>query len=121
MRSRVDRARVLAERGLRGIALVSLGTLLWRSCRPAGPPDLEVAEADVATLARWTVDAPGGAHAVLDAAPEPATRDWLRALRRAGTRVGWSMSRPIGASAVVAEPVPEPYGATRVRLAAAGG
>jgi hypothetical protein len=57
---------------------------------------------------------------VLDAAPDPGTRDWLRALAKAGGRVRWSASRVIGATALAAEPAPEPNGSTRLRLASAG-
>ncbi len=58
---------------------------------------------------------------MLDAAPDPRTRDWLRALSQAGGSVRWSSSRPIRAAAVAAEPAAEPNGVTRVRLASAAG
>lgn len=121
MLSRADRARAVLEAVLRGVALVALGVLLWRSLRPPAPSGVDVARGDVtAALARWTVTPPAVGHVVFDAVPTPATRDWVRALRRAGTAVRWSPSRPLDASAVVAEPAPVPYGATRVRLAAGG-
>ena len=131
MRSRADRAkgtrrvRELAELVLRGMALAALSALFWRALMPPAPKSTSIARSDEAgltpSLLRWTRDAPSAAHAVLDRAPEPQSRDWLAALARAGTAITWSSSRTLGAAAVVAEPTPEPYGATRVRLAAMAG
>jgi hypothetical protein len=122
MRSPADGARRAAELALRVIALGALGVLLWRAVRPPSPSGADVATGDLtAALRRWTLDGPGEAWVVLDAAPDAITRDWIRAVGRAGTRAHWAVSRPISASAIVAEPAPEPSGATRVRLVASGG
>ncbi|HUQ83604.1 MAG TPA: hypothetical protein VM076_20800 [Gemmatimonadaceae bacterium] len=123
MPSRAERVRVSAELVLRGVALVALAALLWRALQPPAVEGTRLAsDAQLASaLGRWTYERPARAHVVLDRAPDPRTRDWLRALASAGTAVQWSSSRPLGATAVVAEPTAEPYGATRVRLAAASG
>jgi len=107
---------------LRGIALTALAALLWRAMRPQAPDATRVARGDLTSaLERWTLTPPARAQVVVDRAPDPVTRDWIRALSDAGTAMRWSSSAPLGASAVVAEPTAEPYGATRVRLAAASG
>ena len=131
MRSRADRAkgarrvRELAERVLRGVALASLSALFWRALMPTAPESTSIARSDKAgltpSLLRWTHDAPSAAHAVLDRAPDPQSRDWMAALARSGTAISWSSPKTLGASAVVTEPTPEPYGATRVRLAVVAG
>src|SRR5688572_5385210 len=122
MPSRVERVRQLAELVLRGVALAALAALLWRAVKPPAPSATSIARGDlVSSLRRWTYIAPADAHVVVDRAPDPETRDWIRALANTGTAVQWSASRPLGAAAVVAEPTAEPYGATRVRLAAATG
>src|SRR3982750_3214996 len=126
MRSRAEPAtehvRRVAELGLRAVALVSLAALLWRALQPPAAASHDVATGDLtATLRRWTFSAPTELRVVLDRAPDATTRDWLRALTHAGSVARWAASRPIRASAVVAEPASEPNGATRVRFAAAGG
>jgi hypothetical protein len=122
MRLRADSARRAAELALRVIALGALAMLLWRAVRPPSSSGADVATGDlVAALRRWTLDGPSEALVVLDAAPDATTRDWIRAVGRAGTRARWAATRPIRASAIVAEPAPEPSGATRVRLVASGG
>jgi hypothetical protein len=118
MRSRVERARVAAELVLRGVALAALAVLIWRAVRPATGTHTAVATRDVgAALAAWTSTGPADAHVVFDAAPDPMTRDWMRALARAGTAMRWSTSRLLTPSAMVAEPAADPYGTTRVRVA----
>ena len=126
MRSRAEpateRVRRAAELALRAVALVALVTLLWRALRPAPAAGGDDATGDLTpTLRRWTLSAPADLRVTLDRAPDASTRDWLRALAHAGSVARWSASRPIRASAVVAEPASEPSGATRVRFAAAGG
>lgn len=122
MLSRADRARRIGEHALRAIALAALVALLWRAVRPTPAKGIDVARGDLAgALARWTLASPAEMRVVLDATPDPRTRDWLRALSRAGGTVQWSASRPLGAAAVSAEPAAEPNGATRVRLASAAG
>jgi len=122
MLSRAERVRRVGEHALRLTAMVAIATLLWRATRPPVASGVEVARGDLrGAIARWTVSPAMEMRVVLDAAPDPDTRDWLRALARAGGSVHWSSSRPIGAAAVVAEPAVEPNGVTRVRLAAGSG
>ena len=112
----------MAERVLRGVALAGLALLLWRALLPPSTSSAEVVSGDLAAaLARWTSRPPTDAHVVVDTVPDPRTRDWIRALRSAGTTVRWAASKPLAPSAVVAEPAADPYGATRVRLASTAG
>jgi hypothetical protein len=126
MRSRAEpapeRVRRLAELVLRAVALAALAALLWRAVQPRAVPRGEAAAGNLTPmLQRWTLSAPAELRVVLDRAPDVSTRDWIRALARAGSAARWSASRPLRPSAVVAEPASEPNGATRVRFAAAGG
>ena len=122
MLSRAERARRVAEWTLRGIALASLAVLLWRALRPPANARVHVARADVeAALERWTVSPAAERHVVFDATPEPRTRDWFRALARAGDAVRWSSVRPLGAGAIAAEPAFDPDAATTVRLVSSPG
>lgn len=113
------------EGALRGAALLLLLWLLWGALRPAlapsAPPEVAGPASDQelrATLARWTTDeAPPAAHVALRAAPLAAERDWLRAVRGAGTALGWRIASPV-ALAVQAEPVPAPRGGTAIAVAA---
>ena len=118
----VDRVRRLAELVLRALAVAALAVLLWRALRPTPDARTELARGNIdAALERWTTSPPGAMHIVFDSAPNDARRAWIRALVRAGTPAQWSSPRPIAPAAVTAEPVPEPYGATRVRLASGSG
>jgi hypothetical protein len=122
MRSRADRTRRVIELALRGVALLSLGALLLRALRPAPPSGVDVARGDVrGALERWTRLPTAEMRVVFDAAPDPRTRDWLRALSKAGGAVRWTTPRAIGAAAIAAEPAAEPNGSTRLRLATATG
>ena len=117
-----DRVRRIAEGVLRGIALASLALLLWRALEPPAAGGIELSGASIERdLARWTSTAPASAHVRFEATPDARARDWLRALARSGTALQWSSTRPLLPSAIAAEPTPEPYGGTRVRLASAVG
>ena len=107
---------------MRGVALGSLVALSWQAIRPAAPRDIDTVRGDIrSAIERWTRVPSGEMRVVFDRVPEPLTREWLRALSRAGGSVRWAASRPIGTAAVAAEPAAEPNGTTRVRLAAATG
>jgi len=121
MLSRAERVRQVGEHALRVVAMAAIATLLWRAIRPPAA-GVDVVRGDLQReLVRWTLAPASEVRVILDAAPDPRTRDWLHALARAGGSVQWSPSRPFGAVAVVAEPAAEPNGATRVRLASAIG
>ena len=122
MPSPAERVRRVAELVLRATALAALAVLLWRALRPPTAAGVSVAAGDLTrALERWTMAGPAELRVVLDKAPDARTRDWIRALAHSGSRAQWAASRPIRGSAVIAEPASEPSGATRVRLAAAGG
>src|SRR5690349_12095870 len=117
MRLHAERVRRIAELVLRGVALAALAALLWRALKPPVTDGTEMARGNLAgALERWTVSPPSEMYVVFDAAPNMAARSWIRALARAGTPARWSMTRPLAPAAVSAEPAPEPYAATRVRL-----
>jgi hypothetical protein len=124
MRSRVDRRRW--ERLLRLAATGAVLALLVRALRPAAPGTEAVATSASldSALAAWTLNAPTAAR--LDAAtvPSRAQRDWLRALRRAGTQVYWRLTDTSSIrrrAAMVVEPVVSPRTLSRLALVAAPG
>lgn len=104
---------------LRAAALAALVFLIWRTARPAESP------ATVAStrggLERTLVDAtrrPVTALALdLDSVPGRVHRDWLAAVRAAGTSVAWS-APDLQAIAIATSVVAEPE--SRVRVVVAG-
>lgn len=122
MPSRGKRARVAIERGLRGLSLLTLGVALWIALRPPAEPESEAAgTGDLADrLPGWTIAPPRRVHLLLDAAPSPQARDWLRAIRRAGTPVTWA-GDGIPPLALEVAPVANPRGGTLLWVAAPAG
>jgi hypothetical protein len=122
MPSRDNRARIVAERALRLLALLTLAFAAWRAAQPPRePPRVTAASADLSdALVRWTLAAPRGAHLSFDRAPAAAERDWLRALRHAGTAITWEGS-DIPALAAEAAPVASPRGGRMLWIAAPPG
>ncbi|HJR64995.1 MAG TPA: hypothetical protein VJ802_01095, partial [Gemmatimonadaceae bacterium] len=122
MPSRGNRARVVTERGLRTLSLLTLAAAAWIAWRPAAEREVEgVVNADLDdALARWTIGPPRRIHAALEVAPAPDSRDWLRAIRRAGTPVTWS-GADIPALAVEVAPIANPRGGTMLWVAAPSG
>jgi hypothetical protein len=123
MRSRADGARTVLEWTLRVLALALLAWALADSlASPSAPTAEAVRGAELGeALERLSFAAPAaGIRVALDSAPGPLARDWLVALRRAGTPVAWSAARaePL---AVVAEPAPRPGAPVVVRVAASAG
>jgi hypothetical protein len=124
MRSR-DELIYRAERALRVAALLALVAAIWaelpRASAPArGRVTLRTAELPGA-LDHWTATPPSESlHLAADSLPGPAARDWLAALRRAGTAVGWSNER-LAAVAVALEKSGDPAGGLRVLVAAPSG
>jgi hypothetical protein len=107
------------ERGLRVLSLATLAAAVWIAWRPPGQRVAETApngDLDDA-LARWTIAPPPRVHVALDAAPPQETRDWLRAIRRAGTPVSWG-SGEIPALALEIAPLADPSGGTMIWIAA---
>lgn len=122
MHSRGNRARTAIEHGLRALVLVVLGVAAWRAARPPVEQDVERAgSADLASaLSRWTLAPPRRVDVTLERAPNRSERDWLRALRRAGTPVAWRGDE-IPALAVELAPVASPRGGMTLWIAAPAG
>jgi hypothetical protein len=122
MPSRGNRARIAIERVLRALALVTLVLAAWLAARePAGEEVETAGMADVPdALARWTLAPPRRVHLSLDGAPTQSERDWLRAIRRAGTSVTWE-GDDIPALAVEVASVVGPRGGTMVWITAPPG
>ncbi|HWO89670.1 MAG TPA: hypothetical protein VNL98_11030 [Gemmatimonadales bacterium] len=91
MRSRGS--RIALERALRAVAVTSLAAVAWLllGARRPLPARLDVELPDTAQLARWTASAPADSVRLrLVRAPDALRRDWLAALARAGTALGWT-------------------------------
>jgi hypothetical protein len=121
MRSLV-RQRRAAEWLLRMAAVLALLAALYRLLEPP-VQQMNAAAAGTAGLANalavWTDSpAPETLRVTLDSAPEPRTRDWLRALAHAGGVVEWRLARPIEPLVVAAAAVRSPRGGTRIAVAA---
>lgn len=117
-----QRNRALREHVLRASALTLMLWLLVRELRPVRPPEpVDVTGSALAQqLPRSSTRAGSALHVRLNAPPSPVERDWLAALRRAGTRVSWSGAH-LSPLAVAAEPVRAPNGGTRLSAATARG
>lgn len=119
----VSSGRIALEWALHALAAAML---LWVLVQSAGPRRASGREsADPASLpaalVRWsTVAAPPAVDAETGPALAPATRDWLAALAGAATRVSWH-ARGLLPIALVAGPVADPAGVTRLLLAASPG
>lgn len=112
---------MILERAARILALAGLALLLSRELRPAPKEQVNPARIGVedlpVTLRAATLDVRHQAGMVVrvDSVPTPAERDWLAALRTAGTPVAWSMGM-IDPVVVVAEPIADPRGGVDVRV-----
>jgi hypothetical protein len=116
---RVDRRGV--ERGLRLAAWVALLGLAGGSVTDGRVGGWAVARsAGHAELAAWTVDPRvAGIHLEVARGLDARTRDWLAALRAAGTPVTWSGEVPAVAASVTR--ATDPAGGVVVRIAAPEG
>jgi hypothetical protein len=118
--------RSRAEWALRLAALALLAWALWGALQPAAAVS---ASADSRTLrqslVRWTVATPPphAVHVIIGDSTGLSgyAREWLAALLHTGTRVSWSAPRPLPATAIEVDPVADPRGGTRVRVAAPEG
>jgi hypothetical protein len=106
-----------------------IGLLAWSAWRALQPVPAVAASVTVRTvrqaLTQWTTTAPPPAtvHVVIDTGSglPGYARQWLVALGESGTRVTWSSTIPLLATAIGVEPVADPSGATRVQVAAPAG
>ena len=123
MPSRGSAARRGAEWALRVAVLATLAGLAWRSRADVAPARREVARAAGGAgdaLARWSTAGADTVHLALAAAPSPRDRDWLHALRAAGTAASWSADSALP-MAVAVEPQALPGGGARLGVAAPPG
>lgn len=123
MRLRTNEWRRRAELACRLAAFALLGWALFLSLRPVRELALNAlvaAEELPESLRRWAIGgAPDSVHVRLDSVPDAAWRDWLVALRRAGTAVGWSGT--LAPLAIAVEPVNAPAGGAQLLIAGAVG
>ncbi|GLC25870.1 hypothetical protein [Roseisolibacter agri] len=117
-------ARRIVESALRAGAVGALALAAWQRLAPAPAAAQAAASADeralAGALARWTTEGAPAARVALDTLPDARTRDWLRALDAAGTRVSWRATRA-PALATAAEPAREPAGGVQLAVAAPDG
>ena len=112
--------RLVLEWTLRAVAMAMLVLALLRLLRPVEAPPVQHASGTgvPAALARWTASPEvRGAHVTVSGVPSDTLRDWMRALRGAGTALGYTQrgAEPV---AVSAEPLADPAGGVRVWAAA---
>lgn len=115
--------RVAAEWLLRATSLALVALLLWRALHPSAPAERrESGRSDglARTLAAWTAAPPAVGTLALDSVPTPAQRDWIAALRHAGTALTWS-GGTLHATALTVTPLPDPAGAWQIDAAAPNG
>lgn len=113
--------RRTAERALHLMAVGALllaGWLAWRA--PEVDPSTVATDRQIAqVLIRWsTAEVPRQAHLSFSETPPPEHRDWIAALRGAGTPVTWE-GDALTPSALVVEPVIDPKRSWRISVAAA--
>lgn len=122
MPSRGSHVRIAIERALRVLTLLVLAFAAWNATRSrSDEPSATSGSAELrASLARWTTTPPREAHLSLDLAPNGEARDWLRALRRAGTPVTWR-ARDIPPLAIEVAPVVNPRGGWKLWAVAPAG
>lgn len=121
MRSRAE-VRGKIETALRAVSLTILAWMLWLSL-DRGRPEAVVSarSANLASAVRGWSRAGIAADRIavqLDSTPSPLEREWLRALRGAGSDVRWSGDLP--AAAVSVQAVASPRGGWNVLTAAPG-
>ena len=108
--------RLLAERALRVTAVVAVSAWIWLAMRPGAAVEVTRESGLTDALARWTLTPTYSVHVRLDTVPDARSRDWLAALRRAGTGVSW-WTDAIGAVAVETYAATEPAGGAVVLAA----
>ena len=100
-------------------AVVALAIRLWTGTSMADGSVAASAALDSALVA-WSFEAPPVLTLNADSAPDRRQRDWLVALRRAGTTVSWMTTDSLG-GALIVEPGPLPAAAMRVTALGAPG
>lgn len=119
-----DSWRVALEWALRLASLALLAWMIWLATsarRATGEHRVSRSAALRDSLASWTLDPRADSlHVAADELPPPRERDWLAALRRAGASVSWS-SHGTTPVALSVEPLSDPAGGVRARVAAPAG
>ncbi len=122
MPSRAE-VRGTVETGLRALSLGLLAWMLWLSLAPRTDDTVESTSSArlAASLREWSATGipPAGIAVQLDQTPRPGDRDWLAALRAAGSDVTWNGNLP--AAAIGVDPIASPRGGFTVLSAAPGG
>lgn len=122
MPSRAE-VRIRIEQVLRGIVIVVLAVMLWRSLHEQNNSGGGLSARGIgrATLSNWSLlsKAPGRIHLQLDSVPSKIERAWLGALAGVGSSVTWSGDLPV--VMIDAQPVASPTGGTKVLVAAPSG
>lgn len=102
-------------------ALVALALRLWIGTPASDGSAVVRSLALDSALVAWSADAPAVATLTAATVPDRRQRDWLVALRRGGTAVGWTTADSMG-GALVVEPGAIPAAATHITaLGSAGG
>src|SRR5688500_12282971 len=108
------------EAVLRGVSIVLLAWMLWLSLDRGKPETVASARSAnlSAALREWSSagTAPDRFSVQLDSTPTPQDRDWLAALRSAGSALTWSGNLP--AAGIEVQPVASPRGGLAVLAAA---
>jgi hypothetical protein len=114
--------RRILEWALHLMALGLVAWVIWQRVRPRSGAGTEVVPQSAlrAALGAWSTSDPAPAvHVRFAGVPDPLDRDWLRAIGRAGTRVGWDHVgvAPLPATALDAAPIADPLGGVRAAVA----
>ena len=115
-----DSLRSRFESALRVVSLLAMATLaarLWIGSGGSQPETTATTASLDSALARWSSTAPRSATLRTSRIPDATQRDWLLAIRRAGTRLSWSAADTT-AGAMVVEPGPLPDALARLTLLA---
>ena len=122
MRSRVD-ARRIAEWVLRVVSITILIALLmrvWERTAVTASVDSGAGSHLSDLLPRWTVTRFARIHMELDSEPTQLQREWLAAIRHAGTRLSWNSSKVVPLAGALTE-LADPAGSSELDISAPPG
>lgn len=108
------------ETALRAVSIVILAWMLWLSLDRARPQSVVSARSSnlASAMRDWSMSGipPDRIRVQLDRTPTPVERDWLAALRGAGSSVVWTGELPV--TALSAQPIASPRGGFTILAAA---
>lgn len=122
MRSRVD-ARRIAEWVLRVVSitiLIALVIRVWERAPVSASADSGPGSHLSDLLPRWTVTRYARLHLKLDSVPNREQRDWLAAIRHAGTRTTWSASNIVPLAGTLSQ-LADPAGSSELQATTEAG